>query len=198
MGMERAVAIGAGGVVFGLLLGWLIGGSGDVSDEVAALTGKVTALETQVGSLGGKVDGIQTAMAEAESASSGQMQALAASLDGVKSDIGGALSGLGGQVSTALSGNLNSLRKDMASLISGSGGGAPAAGTPIDIGAVADFDDKVRVFVSGLDESAKSARVAINGTTLTTLSLGTPVEANGCQVSLTGFTPNGAVIDAAC
>lgn len=217
MGMEKTAAVGAGGLVVGLLLGLMFGGGGGdvdevrqaLSAEVGNVQGQVTALDAKVAELGAKLDGVSTAVGDAASASSGQLQALTSSLDGVKSDLTGALGGISEKVSTAMAGNLDSLRAEVAKLMparaggggeaaGGDGGDGTATGTSIAIATVADFDDKLRVFVSGIDPEGKTARVALNGTALTTLTLDEPVEANGCSVTLTGFAENGAVIDASC
>ena len=47
------------------------------------------------------------------------------------------------------------------------------------------------MFLSGVDREAGTARVAINGPSSTSVSLGEPAEAGDCTVTLTGFTEDG-------
>ncbi len=59
--------------------------------------------------------------------------------------------------------------------------------------------DKLHVFLSSADREAGTATVAVNGQTLTTISVGQKQEANGCEFSLTGFDADGAaMIDGGC
>jgi hypothetical protein len=80
-----------------------------------------------------------------------------------------------------------------------SGQAAPATGEAVAIGVTKSFaDGKVRLFLSGVDQEAKAARIALNGVTMTRLRLSEAAEASGCQVTLTGIDASGATFDVAC
>lgn len=76
------------------------------------------------------------------------------------------------------------------------GGGA---GAEVSVGATTTLaEGKLRVFLSAFDAEAGTARVAINGTTLTALTMSEPVTAGDCTVELTGGSGRTATIDGAC
>jgi hypothetical protein len=73
------------------------------------------------------------------------------------------------------------------------------AGTAVAVGAAETLvEGKLRVFLSGIDAAAGTARVAVNGPQTMVLSVGQPVEAGGCRVTLTGIGEGEATVDAAC
>ena len=77
---------------------------------------------------------------------------------------------------------------------------APTTGTAVMPGGTAVLaPGKLNVFLSSADQTAGTAKVAINGQTLVALEVGKPVEADGCKVELTGFDGTGAaMIDGGC
>lgn len=76
---------------------------------------------------------------------------------------------------------------------------APAEGEAIQIGAAGSFGEgKVRIFVSGVDNEAKTARVALNSLRTAEMKLQDKVDAEGCKVELTGITPEGATFKVDC
>ena len=76
---------------------------------------------------------------------------------------------------------------------------APAEGEAIQIGAAGSFGEgKVRIFVSGVDNEAKTARVALNSLRTAEMKLQDKVDAEGCKVELTGINPDGATFKVDC
>ncbi len=76
---------------------------------------------------------------------------------------------------------------------------APAEGEAIQIGAAGNFGEgKVRIFVSGVDNEAKTARVALNSLRTAEMKLQDKVDAEGCKVELTGINPDGATFKVDC
>jgi hypothetical protein len=73
------------------------------------------------------------------------------------------------------------------------------AGTEIAVGTTGALaDGKLRVFLSGTDADAGTARVAVNGTGTMVLRMSEPVRAGDCDVTLTGIGEGTATIDAGC
>lgn len=73
------------------------------------------------------------------------------------------------------------------------------AGTAIRIGETAVLaDGALRVFLSAVDAEAGTARAAVNGAQLVSLTIGTPVEAGDCTVELTGIDGRSATVDGSC
>jgi hypothetical protein len=73
------------------------------------------------------------------------------------------------------------------------------AGTAVAVGAAETLvEGKLRVFLSGIDAAAGTARVAVNGPETTVLSIGQPIQAGGCRVTLTGIAEGQATIDGSC
>jgi hypothetical protein len=73
------------------------------------------------------------------------------------------------------------------------------AGTEIAVGATGALaDGKLRVFLSGADADAGTARVAVNGTGTMVLRMSEPARAGDCEVTLTGIGEGTATIDAGC
>jgi hypothetical protein len=76
---------------------------------------------------------------------------------------------------------------------------ATGEGTEIGVGETGIFaDGALRVFLSSFDADAGSARVAINGQSLTMLTLGSPTEAGDCTIVLTGGDGRRAILDGSC
>lgn len=76
---------------------------------------------------------------------------------------------------------------------------APAEGEAVQIGAAGSFGEgKVRIFVSGVDNEAKTARVALNSLRTAEMKLQDKVDAEGCKVELTGINPDGATFKVDC
>jgi hypothetical protein len=77
--------------------------------------------------------------------------------------------------------------------------GGAAAGTAARPGETITFDEgKLRVFLSTFDPEAGTARVAVNGFEVTALTLGEPVEVEGCEITLMGADGGSAMLDARC
>lgn len=78
-------------------------------------------------------------------------------------------------------------------------GAAPAEGQAIRIGAAGSFGEgKVRIFVSGVDNEAKTARVALNSLRTAEMKLQDKADAEGCKVVLTGINAEGATFKVDC
>jgi hypothetical protein len=219
MELNRTVLAGAGGLVVGLLIGFALSASGrsaveeqlkqqqEAVAELGKLEAALGAVDSRVGELGTRLGGVEGTLAALGESQSGGLKSLTDRIDGVGTDLSGALSDIGSSVSTALSGPLDGLRAQVAALASAppaAGGqeaasGAPAQGELVRVGETAQFDGgAVRVFLSALDGPGAAARVAINGSGMSLLALGSPVEAGNCRLTLTGVSENGATIAGDC
>jgi len=225
MDIDRTWLWGGAGLVVGLLVGIAIGGDGreareaarrgqeEMQRNVAAVAEAVGRIDASVAELGGRVSGVETAVAQVTEAQAGSVEGLAkrleevgAGLDGAVAELGGAVSEVGTSVTASLTERLEGLRAALDSV--GTRGGAPSgaapeaapgAGDQVAIGEVVAFGDgAARVFLSGVDREAGVARVAINGPMPTSVTLGEPVEAGTCTVTLTGFTETGATFEGDC
>ncbi len=203
MELHSAVLPAAGGVILGLLLGIAISGSGHDAEkarqkETKALAEKLAAVETSVAGLGDRIGGIEGAL---KTQGEG-VAALGPKIDEVATTVTGSLDKLGGGVSEAVKSEIAGLKSELSSMASAPSAGTeePIEGKPVGPGATVVFDkDKMRVFVSSIDPSDGSARVAVNGRDLMHLKLRSPYTANGCTIELNGFNADGqAVIGGGC
>jgi hypothetical protein len=219
---SRPILAGAGGLILGLLIGLMIGNSGKSALEaeiesqraalanVGTLSGTVDAVGARMSALEerlGSVEGSVTSLAETQT---GRIEALAQRLDGVGSELGGAVSGVGSSVAASLSDRFDAIRSELAAMgermraPASAGGAAPAAGGEppagefVRIGNTIALGEGLRVFLSGIDEADGTARVAINGPTTRTLSVGETAEVGACTVTLNGFSEGGAVFEGGC
>lgn len=72
-------------------------------------------------------------------------------------------------------------------------------GTAIAVGSTAVLvEGKLRVFVSGTDPAAKTARIAVNGVETTMLPVGEPTAFGGCTLTLTGVEDGAATLSGGC
>jgi hypothetical protein len=203
----RTVLAGAGGLVIGVLIGMALTASGrselkarlaerdDAAAAVARLEAAVGEVRTEVGTLGGRVAGVEKGLAEFGAARSGEAADLAARIDRVRTDVAGAVSEVGSGVAGALSERVQGL---LSRQPADTGVRAPSGeGEVVRVGETARFGD-ARVFLSAFDAAAGTARVAVNGSATQVLRLKAPVAAGGCAVMLTGFAEGGARIAGAC
>jgi hypothetical protein len=226
MDIDRTWLWGGGGLVVGLLVGIAIAGDGreareaarraqhEMAEDVAAVSDSVGRIDRAVAELGGRVSQVETALAEVGERHAGSVEGLrkrldevGAGLDGAVAELGGAVTELGDSVTESLTDRLEGLRAALGSMGGrrGDPAGAPApgaatgAGEAVAIGEVIAFGDgAARVFLSGVDREAGTARVAINGPSATSVTLGEPAEAGTCTVTLTGFTETGATLEGDC
>ena len=191
----------------------------DLARSVSSLNEAVGRIGQSVADLDGKVSGIGTTVSEVSEQQAG-FQGLAARLDQVGTEIdgavaqlGGAVSDVGSKVTASLGERMDGLRAVLAGVGSRAGGAsgeataeaeAPAAqpaaeGEPVSIGSMIVFGEgAARVFLSGVDPEAGTARVAINGPAPTRVSVGEAVEAGTCSITLTGFAADGATFAGDC
>jgi hypothetical protein len=73
------------------------------------------------------------------------------------------------------------------------------SGTSVVVGSAATLiDEKLRVFLSAIDAGSGTARVAVNGPQTVRVSLGEPIEAGDCKLTLTGIGDGQATFDGSC
>lgn len=192
--------------------------------RVEQVTTKVDGLDTKVGGLDEKVGGIETSFADFGAKQSENLKGIGAQIAGIGTSVSGAVDKLGSGMSEAVKGQIDGLREQLSTLRAGEGAQAPEGAEKAEGGKPAGADgesapaeasgtgtalrpgmaaviapDKLHVFLSSADREAGTATVAVNGQTLTTISLGQKQEANGCSFSLTGFDAEGAaMIDGGC
>jgi hypothetical protein len=226
MDIDRSWIWGGAGLVIGLLVGVAIGGDGreareaarrgqaEMERDVAAVAEAIERIDASMVDLGGRVSGIEAMVAKESEQRAGSVEGLrrrldevGAGLDGAVAELGGAVSEVGTSVTASLAERLEGLRTALDAVgargAGRSGAAAPQAGAgsgePVAIGAaVALGDGAARVFLSGVDRDAGTARVAINGPSPSLVTLGEPVEVGVCTVTLTGFTETGATFEGDC
>lgn len=191
-----------------------------------ALSAKVEEMASKVDGLGEKVGGIETTFADFGAKQSDGLKGIGDQIAGIGTSVSGAVDKLGTGVADAVKNQIDGLREQLSSLRAGGGSSGeaeapPAAEAPAEATAPAEAaapaeatgtgtalrpgmaavvaPDKLHVFLSSADRAAGTATVAVNGQTLTTISVGQKQEANGCEFSLTGFDADGAaMIDGGC
>jgi hypothetical protein len=218
MEIDRTAFVGAGGLLIGAALAFAVGSSGRAALEAQLrqagdVASTVAGLETTLGALDARLARVEGALAALEPASAAALEGLAGRIDGLGDELQGAVAGLGASVGERLSADIETLRAGLAQTAepvaaaapaaAGSGAPAPAAGPgageAVGIGATTSLaGGALRVFLSAADPAAGAARVAVNGLETTALALDAPVDVDGCRLTLTGFAPGGATLDAAC
>ncbi|GAA0293772.1 ABC transporter C-terminal domain-containing protein [Rhodovulum strictum] len=165
-------------------------GSSGMEQEIAALNARIDALGADLAEIGTDVAGLAEAGAQ-------QAQGLA-EVAALGSRLAETVQGLGGVVLEGAA---------AAGAASGPADAADAADAvaeapaPVGPGETASFGDgSVRVFVSRVDADAGSARIAVNGTAMATLSTGEAVslDETGCSVSLVAIEDGRASFGYAC
>jgi hypothetical protein len=217
MNIDRTWLMGGAGLVVGGLIGFAIAGDGRAAREAAldrqeALTASVATVSESVSGInaalddiGARVAGLETSLKEGTERQIGGVEGLAQRLEAVSSEIGGAVTGLGASVTATLGERMEGLRAAVGEIGSRATGGAepeggaaaaPAAasgeGLAVGIGQMVVFaDGAARVFLSGVDREAGTARIAVNGPQPTSVALGEPTAIGDCSITLTGFTEDG-------
>jgi hypothetical protein len=178
---------------------------GGVAEQVTALgASQAGGIENLAKRLEGAVAGAGTTLSDSLGDELASLRALAESqagnLEGVAKQLEGAAAAIGSSTSEALGENLERLRVGIATLArTGEGETAAGTGEALSIGQTAELaDGKLRVFLSAVDTAAGTARVAVNGTALSEVSMTEPVEAGDCKLELTGVAEGGATFNAAC
>lgn len=224
---SKPLLAGAGGLIFGLLIGLGLGGSGEpeldaevltqreVAEGVGAISKSVAGVDARVAALESRLGAIEGSVAALGEAQTGALESLGQRLESFGGELGGQVSSLGGGLAETLSGRFEALKSELAAvgarlqapMPAGSGtveaqpgdaAGQPPAGELVLIGSAASFGDALSVFVSGVDPEAGTARVAVNGPVTSVLSLGAAAPAGECTLTLTGFGQGGAYLDADC
>lgn len=200
-------------------------GQRQMEENLAAMSATVGKMDQSLADLGGRVAGIEASLKSVSEQGSG-VQALSQRLDqvgvelqGAVQELGGAMSDVGTSVTKSLAERMDGLRTALAGIGGRSGepaaeaasaaapeagaapaaAAAPGAGELVAMGSTVVFaDGAVRVFLSGVDAEAGTARVAVNGPVAATVSLNAPEPVGDCTVTLTGFAENGATFDVGC
>jgi len=217
MDIDRTWLVGGAGLVVGGLIGFAIAGDGRAAREaaldrqealaasVATVSQSVSGIDRALANLGARVAGLETSLKEGTERQIGGVEGLAQRLEAVSSEIGGAVSGLGASVTATLGERMEGLRAAVGEISTratggavaeGGDAGAPAAasgeGIAVGIGQMVVFaDGAARVFLSGVDREAGTARIAVNGPQPTSVTLGEPAAIGDCSITLTGFTEDG-------
>jgi uncharacterized coiled-coil protein SlyX len=201
------IGIAAGAAIIGLLVGWGIGRSGKAelaerADQQEALMAQVTTLEERLGAIEGRFDGLSQ---QIESLSTGlqdqsdQMTAMSDEIGQVEQSVSDAMASLYSDISATMSEQLSSLTTQLAAIQAPAQEAEAATGQIVLPGGTLMIGEgAARVFLSSVSADRQSARVAVNGFSLQTLQIGQPIEAGGCEITLTGVEPPAAVIDASC
>ena len=229
MEFGRTMLAGAGGLVIGVLIGMAISASGrsaleaqlaergEAAAGMAKLEAAVGAVETRVGELGGRLDGVEGRLAEfGESARARPREPRGPDRRGGSGGEGSA-DGSKGSARTSRGRRRRSGRAFRRRCRTASRGcsrgssprpeaaqgaaavAAPSGGELVRVGETASFGSgTLRVFLSAFDEAAGRARVAINGAQTRALELAVPVAVGDCAVMLTGFAEGGARVAGEC
>jgi hypothetical protein len=220
MQIDRTMLFAAGGVVLGFVIGYAVSSSGrsaleaqlrqntEVAAAVSSLESRIDGIE---GSLRQSVADVQARVEELGSSDAEErIAALGERIEGLGSDIGARIEGMAPDLRetvsreiAALQGRLAALSQQATAAVESAIGEGPAAGggagTELRIGDTALLaDGALRVFLSGLNSEAGTARVAVNGFSLVTLALGDTTEAGDCTVTLTGLGTGSATVDGSC
>jgi hypothetical protein len=218
MQIDRTVLFAVAGVALGFVIGYAVSSSGRSALEAqlrqnSEVAAAMNALESRIdgieGSLRQSVADIQARVDEIGSSDAeGRIAALAERVEGMGSDIGARLEGMAPELRAtvsseiaALQGRLAALSQQATAVVERAIGEGPAtgAGTEVRVGGTALLaDGALRVFLSGLNAEAGTARVAVNGQSLATLALGETTEAGDCSVTLTGLGTGSATVDGSC
>ncbi|MCB1352691.1 MAG: hypothetical protein KDK03_08145 [Rhodobacteraceae bacterium] len=203
-------ALAAGAAVIGLLIGIGIGRSGkselaERAERQDELSASVAALSDKVGAMEGRFDEISQSIGSVGKNLEGQSQRfgdLSERIGEIGTQMSDSVSGMASDLSGKFAQQFDGLGQRLAGLGSqggGGSGGAPAKGERVSPGETLKLgDDGARLFLSAVNAESKTARVSINGIGLQTLTVGTPVNAGNCQVTLTGIDAPAAMIDTTC
>ncbi|WP_424932655.1 hypothetical protein [Amaricoccus macauensis] len=218
MKTSGTIAVGAGGAVVGLLLGLVLGGSGDSGEEdrarmqeelagqMTALSEKIDGLEGNFASLSEEVSSIGSGVGE----HSEMVAELQSRIGEIGSSVSGAVSGLSSELNETVSGLSNDLSGRISEQFSGLSSqiaafrveettGEDVSGELVRPGETLIIGEgAARIFLSAVSQDNQSARIAIDGTGVQTISLGRPVSSGGCDITLTAIQPPSAMIDAVC
>ncbi len=218
MQIDRTVLFGIAGVALGFVVGYAVSSSGRAALEAqlrqnTEIAAAMNALESRIdgieGNLRQSVADLQTRVEEMGSSDAeGRIAALAERVEGLGSDIGARIEGMAPELREtvtreieALQGRLAAFSQQATEAVERAVGEAPAtgAGTELRMGGTAMLaDGALRVFLSGVNAEAGTARVAVNGRSLATLALGETTEAGDCTVTLTGLGTGTATVDGSC
>jgi hypothetical protein len=214
MKTNMILGLAAGAALVALLIGIGIGRSGKSELEERAnnheeLAAAVTALSDRVGALEGGFDTVDGRFEEM----AGQIGSLAENISGqdqkfaelsdkigsVTSQVANSVSEFGAKLTSTVSEQVVGLEDKIAQL------GTPVQqkeapkGQSIMPGETLMLGEGAgRIFLSSVSADKGSARVAVNGTQVATLTLDSPVEAGDCTITLTGIDAPGATIDSQC
>jgi hypothetical protein len=216
MQIDRTVLFAVGGVILGFVIGYAVSSSGrsaleaqlrqnsEIAAAMNALEGRIDGIE---GNLRQSVADIQARVDEIGSSDAeGRIAALAERVEGMSSDIGARLEGMAPELREtvsreigALQGRLAALSQQATAVVEHAIGEGSAAGIEVRVGGTAMLaDGALRVFLSGVNSEAGTARVAVNGQSLATLALGQSTEAGDCTMTLTGLGTGSATVDGRC
>lgn len=202
-------ALTAGAAVIALLIGIGIGraGKSDLAERANRqdeLSAAVAAMSDRMGAMEGRFDELSQRIGTVGEDVAGQSQRFGELSDRIGemgTRMSDTVSGMASDISGTLSSQFEGLGARLATLgrPSETGMGAPAPGERVGPGETLMLGDgAARIFLSSVSPETRTARVAIDGTSLQTLALGTPVEAGGCSITLTGIAAPAATIDAVC
>jgi hypothetical protein len=218
MQIDRTVLFAAGGVIVGFAIGYAVSSSGRSALE--AQLRQNTEIAAAMNSLESRIDGIEGSLRQSvadvqarveeigSSDAESRIAALAERVEGMGSDIGARLEGMAPELREtisrevgALQGRLAALSQQTTAVVERAIGEGPAAGAGNEVrlgGTAMLAEGALRVFLSGVNSEAGTARVAVNGQSLVTLALGETVEAGDCTVTLTGLGTGSATVDGSC
>lgn len=222
MDLNNSVVVGAAALLVGVIIGYSMSGSDEDPAEQAlarteALSTQVEAMDAKVDGLDQKLGGVESAVADIVGKQADGLKGIGEQISGIGGTVTGAVDKLGTGVTDAVKAQIDGLKEQIAGLRAAP---APAAGTEAEAGgaptggagkisdkgtavkpgmAAIIAPEKLHVFLSSADPAAGTASVAVNGQTLSTITVGEEQEVNGCKFSLTGFSETGeAMIDGGC
>lgn len=212
------VGIAAGAAVIGLLVGLGLGRSGkaelaeradqqgELMSQVSTLSDKLDGLESRFDSLSEEIQSVGAGVGDQSqqfSALQDKLGEMSSSVTGVVSGLSSDLSGAVSELSNDLGGRMREQISDLSSQLAAFrveeetdeevSGQLVRPGETLLLG-----DGAARVFLSSVSLDSQSARVAIDGTGTQNISVGVPVTAGGCEITLTAIMAPSAMIDSNC
>ena len=202
-----------------------------VEASASAGSEQLAAMGAEIANLKSALAGITDSQAAAADALNGKLDAAVVSLtsriDAVSTDVGAIVEDSGAsqtmQIEAALTGGFDSLQESVSEIATLAATAATAAASPVApeeaaaapaapaepkidgvrVGQMEDLlDGKARIFVSGIDASAQTARVAINGLSLQTLGQYSDLSFNAdgvaCSLKLDGIEQGHVQMSASC